>query len=175
MKFKVTKKEMRNGYDKIVGVGYCNLQNLLNYEKEIAYSTRSEGWACDYYDVKGVLISTGYAPLNSKNVKCDYDIMKKYDDQAMEVRHMNISYEERKEKVTALLHSFIEEITAQEGKGMKINPVKSSSYKEVLPQYIVDYIQKYAQDINDTVNPKTENNSIIKNKLKNCDKTQLKQ
>ena len=66
-KIKATKKAMKESYNTIITIGYCNAQYLLQYENEIAYSARSEGWACDYYDINNVLISTGYAPLESKN------------------------------------------------------------------------------------------------------------
>jgi hypothetical protein len=110
MKFKTTKKAMKKSYDAIIGIGYCNAQYLLQYENEIAYSTRAEGWACDYYEVKNVLISTGYAPLESKNAKCNYDTVKKYEDLARENVLSNISYEEKKEKNKILLNQFINEV-----------------------------------------------------------------
>ena len=78
MKFKTTKKEMKENYDQILGIGYCNAQHLLKFENPIAYSTRSEGWACDYYDIDGILISTGYAPMDSRNVKKDYNTIISY-------------------------------------------------------------------------------------------------
>lgn len=57
---------------------------------------------------------------------------------------------------------------------MTINKVKSSSYNSVTPRWIVDYIQRYAADINATVNPDKPDNSAMKTRLSNCDKTQLK-
>ena len=59
MKLRATKKEMREGYDKVLRIGYCNAQNLLWGEEPFAYSTGRYGWCCDYYDIGGVLISTG--------------------------------------------------------------------------------------------------------------------
>ena len=47
-----------------------------------AYSSRAEGWACDYYTIDNVLISTGYAPLEAKNTRKDYEVYKKYNDLA---------------------------------------------------------------------------------------------
>ena len=111
MKFKTTKKEMKNQYNKIVKIGYCNAQYLLQYVQPIAYNTRAEGWACDYYDINGVLISTGYAPIESKNTKSSYDIVTKYENQAREVVNSNIGYDKKVEKVNALLNDYIEEVT----------------------------------------------------------------
>ena len=110
-KSKTTKIAIKSRYDKIVKIGYCNAQNLLKYEESIAYSTRAEGWACDYYDINGVLISTGYAPIEGRNTHSSYDIVKKYDDQAREIAcNYSLNYEQQKTQVTALLQDFIKEI-----------------------------------------------------------------
>ena len=112
MKFKVTKKEIRNNYDRIISIGYCNAQWLLKYEEPIAYSTRSEGWACDYYDVDGVLISTGYAPLTARNTHSNYDIVRRYNEQAEKIAcNCSLSHEERKTQINALLKKYIKEVT----------------------------------------------------------------
>ncbi len=112
MKFEVSKKEMRNNYDRIISIGYCNAQWLLKYEEPIAYSTRVEGWACDYYDIDGVLISTGYAPLTAKNTHSNYDIVHRYNEQAEKIAcDCTLSYEEQKAQVNALLKDYVKEVT----------------------------------------------------------------
>ena len=109
MKFKVTKKEMREGYDKIISIGYCKAQNLLRYQDPIAYSVGINGWACDYYDVGGVLISTGYAPIGESP---DYDTLRKYEAQAAKINSdYSLNYEERRMRVNDLLSEFIAEVT----------------------------------------------------------------
>jgi hypothetical protein len=100
MKFKTTKKAIRNGYYRIISVGYCNLQSLLNYEYPTAYSTRIEGWACDYYDIDGVCICTGYSPIGSQNTWADYELCREYENKAKEVN--------TREEKTMLLKEFIE-------------------------------------------------------------------
>lgn len=111
MKFKATKKEMKENYSQIAKIGYCNAQFLLKFEEPKAYSTRAEGWACDYYDIEGVLISTGYAPLESRNTDCTYDSVRIYDEQAEKIIcDYSLKYEDQKAKVTELLHEFITEI-----------------------------------------------------------------
>jgi len=82
MKFKATRKEMKEGFYKIISVGYCDLQNLLSYENPIAYSTRVEGWACDYYDINGVCICEGYSPIAEQHMKSDYNVIKEFDNKA---------------------------------------------------------------------------------------------
>ena len=112
MKFQVSKKEMRNNYDRIISIGYCDAQWLLKYEEPIAYSTRLEGWACDYYDIDGVLISTGYAPLSSKNTHSNYDIVHRYNEQAKKIAcNYSLNYEERKAQVNALLKEYVKEVS----------------------------------------------------------------
>jgi len=109
-KFKTTKKEMKNRYDQIVGIS--DAQYLLKYEEPIAYSTRVEGWACDYYDIDGILISVGYAPLDSRKTKCNYSLVHGYDEQARDIiNDYDKSSEQQREEVTRLLKQFVEEIT----------------------------------------------------------------
>jgi hypothetical protein len=109
MKIKVTKKAMKESYDTILSIGYCNAQNLLKYENEIAYSTRSEGWACDYYDINNVCISTGYAPIGQS---VDYNTLKKYDAEAEKIAYdNNITWQDQKEQIHNLLVEFVNEVT----------------------------------------------------------------
>ena len=106
MKFKTTKKAMRENYDTILKIGYCNIQNLLQYENPIAYSTRAEGWACDYYEVGNVLISTGYAPIGES---VPYDLQMEYNKKAGNLYHKN--YETKKRLLKELLIQFVDEAT----------------------------------------------------------------
>ena len=109
MKFKVTRKEMKENYNAIIGIGYCKAQNLLKYQDPIAYSVGVYGWACDYYDVGGVLISTGYAPIGESP---NYDVIRKYDLQAEKIGNdYSLNCEERRRRVNGLLNEFIAEVT----------------------------------------------------------------
>lgn len=110
-KYRTTKKAMNEDYTHIIGTGYCNLQFLLYFEEPFAYSTRAEGWACDYYDVDGVLICTGYAPLKSKRVKSCYELEHEYDEIAKEIYNdSSLSWEEKENRINKLLHEFIERV-----------------------------------------------------------------
>ena len=110
MKFKTTKKEMNSNFNTIISIGYCNAQYLLKYQQPIAYSTRAEGWACDYYEVDNVLISTGYAPITPKNSKINYDMLKKYDDRACEIAcDWSLDYQEKCKRIEPILKEFIKE------------------------------------------------------------------
>ena len=108
MKFKATKKQMREEYSKIINIGYCSAQHLLWYKNPIAYSAGCYGWACDYYDIDGILISTGYAPIGKSP---DYEIMRKYNNQAEKIiSNYNLSYEKQKKQVNKLLNEFLKEV-----------------------------------------------------------------
>lgn len=111
MKFKTTKKAINANYSTIICVGYCSLQHLLWSTDPAAYTVRAEGWGADIYTFGGVAIVTGYAPFG--NIRPKYEITKKYDDEAATFcSDYTISYEERKEKLYALIKQFIAEVTA---------------------------------------------------------------
>ena len=111
---KLTRKEISNKY-RVISVGYCQLQNLLQYSKRLGYTTsQAYGWRSDNYlftndlDCSTVVISTGYNPVNG--VKVDRVITNKYDDLAREVTLSPLPYEERKNKLDQLIQEFINEV-----------------------------------------------------------------
>lgn len=109
MKFKTTRKNMKENYSTIIKIGYCNIAYLLQYETPIAYSTRVEGWGCDYYDIDGVLISTGYAPTG--NIVPSYDTCHKYNVKAESiVLSHGMNRDDKKDIVKAYLKEFIKEV-----------------------------------------------------------------
>lgn len=116
MKFRTTKKEIKSNYNRIIRIGYCDAEYLLNYHSPIAYSAGVYGWACDYYDIDGILISTGYAPLDNKNTKSNYENTRKYNEAARTIIHGNSKTDDMRSQVDDLLHQFISEATGkQEG------------------------------------------------------------
>lgn len=106
MKLKATKKEMRNGYNQIISIGYCDAQRLLRWSNPIAYSAGNCGWCCDYHVVDGVLISEGYSPLNAKNTIDDYDLVREYEKKAHDIN--------TQEEHDALLSEFVAKVTQKE-------------------------------------------------------------
>jgi hypothetical protein len=114
IKLRATKREMREGYNKIISVGYCDLQTLLKYESPFAYSYRTEGWSCDYYDIDNVLISTGYAPLSNKNVTCSYDTIRKYEALARKTEEDYLPWYEAKKRMRSLVEKFVSECSGAE-------------------------------------------------------------
>ena len=98
MKYKTTKKAIREMGDPVYCVGYANLQNLFRFVDPFAYSTRAEGWACDYYSVGNVIISTGYSPIGRKT---DYKLCREYD-----------KWEQQRDQLENLIEEFVEKLTA---------------------------------------------------------------
>ena len=107
-KIKTTKAEMKKNY-RILSLGYCDMQYLLNYQNAVAYSSGAYGWVCDYYYINEVVISTGYRPINNKNMIEDYEMIRKYEKEASSLNHM-MNWEERKEAVNELLFELIENL-----------------------------------------------------------------
>ena len=111
MKSKFTRKEIKENYNIILEVGYCNLQNLLKYKEPFGYSTRAEGWACDYYELNnGVCVSTGYAPIG-KGKQVSKEVFKKYDDKA---RKLLDRYNYPIGRINTLINKFVNEILEED-------------------------------------------------------------
>lgn len=110
IKLKTTKKKMREGYYYILSAGYCSMQSLLNEQRPFAYSSRAEGWACDYYEIDEVLISTGYAPLSNKRMIEDYSVIKEYENKALKIDELFLPLDERKAKKEALLKELVSKL-----------------------------------------------------------------
>ena len=109
MKDRVTQKEIKANFDKIISVPYCSLQNLLYCESPVAFTARREGWAADIYDMgDGVAIVTGYAPFG--NIRPAYELLKRYEKQAESIRNNSpLSWTVHREKLRQLAKEFIQE------------------------------------------------------------------
>ena len=91
-------------------IGYCNAQFLLRGFNPVAYSARREGWACDYYDINGVYISTGYAPIGKA---VDYEMLREYENKARSIWcDYSRNYEDQAAAVEGLLYEMIEKAKA---------------------------------------------------------------
>lgn len=108
MKYRTTQKAIKAGFNKVIKVGYCDLQSLLNCETEKAYTAGVYGWNADIYDFGNVAICTGYRPFG--NVSTDYNTTSKYEKLAEEIIRNIYSWEERKNALRALIENFIEEV-----------------------------------------------------------------
>lgn len=106
MKFKTSAKAIRNGYSKIISIGYCGAQALLHYQNPIAYTSGTYGWNFDLYEVDGIAICTGYRGMPGKSP--NHALLMEYERLADKIGcDYTVPYEERKEQVNALLHEFI--------------------------------------------------------------------
>ena len=114
MKFKTTEREVMKGFDKVISIGYCNAQYLLNYESPIAYTCGSEGWRSDVYNMgKGIAIVTGYAPFG--NIKPDYDIIRAFDIEAERLVHERaLQHEDMKKALRELQKRFLKDVCGNE-------------------------------------------------------------
>lgn len=117
MKYRTTQKAVKAGYNNLIVVPYCDLQNLLDYREATAYTAGVYGWNADIYDINGyTAIVTGYRPFG--NIRAGYEICRRYDQQAREIvneyRHPNETYEgmiQRKQTALQdLLDQFIKEV-----------------------------------------------------------------
>lgn len=108
MKFKTTKKEVKEGYRNIIKIGYCDLQYLLYYRNPIAYTSGTYGWNADIYEIgRGSAICTGYRPFG--DIKADYELIREYDDKARALIALSteIDFAEIKGALEKLLDEFI--------------------------------------------------------------------
>ena len=106
MKFKTTRKAVMANYVKIIKVGYCELQYLLNYESPIAYTSGVYGWSADIYDFGGVAICMGYNPFG--NICPNWELLKKYEEEAKEIILSNS--DDKRTQLDNLLEKFIDEV-----------------------------------------------------------------
>jgi hypothetical protein len=105
MKLKTTKNQIKNSFVNVLSLGYCELQYLTYYKNPFAYSSGINGWACDYYNIDNVCLSTGYNPIGT-NV--DYKLVRKYELKAQKiVLDYNIDYKLREKRVNKLLIDFV--------------------------------------------------------------------
>lgn len=104
MKFRTTRKAVKENFYKVISVGYCALQNLLTYETPIAYTCGVYGWNADIYAFGNVAIVTGYRPFGDD---VDYKLCKEYEKRAESLRDLGRPYAERKAEAEALVKEFI--------------------------------------------------------------------
>ena len=105
MKFKTTRKEMLQRFNKVIKVPYCKGQYLTQFLDPIAYTSGIYGWGADIYDLgHGVALCTGYKPFGES---IDSKFLADLEEKARIISYSSLSYEEKIEQVTKLL----EEVT----------------------------------------------------------------
>ena len=112
MKYKTTMKAVMAGYQFVISVGYCDLQNLLRFQNPIAYTCGTYGWNADIYDFGNVAICTGYRPFGNVS-SSTIGLNHLYDAMAMRIiafTNKDDSYEAKKEKVNKILETYIKTV-----------------------------------------------------------------
>lgn len=105
----MTRNEINRVFSKSISIGYCAAQALLRYQDRIGYNSGVYGWNYDVYAVDGVAICTGYRSMPGGRV--DYELLKKYEKKAEKISYDRVlTYDQKRKKVNALLHKFIEEV-----------------------------------------------------------------
>lgn len=107
MSVKVTRKQIKENFNKIIKVGYCELQELLKFKTAEYYTAGAYGWNADIFKINNnTAICTGYRAFG--NIEANHDIMKKYNNLAFEISNIkDLSYNDKKEKIEELLNEFI--------------------------------------------------------------------
>lgn len=106
MKIRVTKTEMKKRWGRLlVFVPDGSMQCFKAVIDPFAYSTRAEGWACDYYDCGSFCISEGYDPAGKRIM--NYEDFTPYREAHNKIkRNYDISVEEQNKRIAALFEDF---------------------------------------------------------------------
>ena len=101
MKFKSTKKEITERFNKVIKVPYCKVQNLTRFLDPVAYTSGIYGWSADIYDLGyGVALCTGYKPFGES---IDSKFLAELDEKARVISYSSLPYEDRRAQVAKLL------------------------------------------------------------------------
>ena len=110
MKYKTTAKAIRNGYSKIISIGYCDAYYLLKGLDEVAYTCGIYGWNFDVYEFKDIAICTGYRGM-PKGISYDYNRLHFFNKKAEDVwEDYKKPYEQRMTIIAELRRDFFGEI-----------------------------------------------------------------
>jgi len=108
MKLQTTKKQIRQNFNTVLSIGYCDAQYLLNHKAPFAYSAGVYGWSCDYYQVGNVCISTGYSPIGTH---VDYSLLRELESKAcLIVNDYNLPDSDKEQQLNELLQQLINSI-----------------------------------------------------------------
>lgn len=106
MKLKTTKKQIRENFNTILSIGYCDAQYLLSSKTPFAYSSGLYGWSCDYYQIGNICICTGYSPIGTP---VDYALLNELERKAKQIKKgYNLSSSDREKQLDELLKQLID-------------------------------------------------------------------
>ena len=119
MKLQTTKSNVRNNFVTILTAGYCELSYLLKYCNAFAYSAGAYGWNCEFYQpsskFSGVCIATGYNTDRMGGKRVSYELVKEYEQKAIEVMN-DYAQTNKREALNTLIDEFIEKALAEKTK-----------------------------------------------------------
>ena len=101
MKFKTTRKAIVAGSSRLVSAGYCDLQTLLRYHSQIAYTSGTYGWNFDVYELHGLTICTGYRGMPGRTA----NNVRKYEQAARDALE-RLDWREAEAEIEQLLAEF---------------------------------------------------------------------
>ena len=108
MKFKTTRKSVKESGGTILKVRCCGLQSLLRFKDPIAYTSGVYGWNADIYDIDGVIIVTGYRPFGNYS---NYDHVAEDEKKARKIEEdYKLDWETRRNDVNKLLDEFVNKV-----------------------------------------------------------------
>lgn len=88
MLLKVTDKDLKEE-PFVFTAGYCELQELLQYEDKIAYARGLNGWRYDLYKIQNVYITTGYSRPRGCKMRIPPELKEEYKTKLREARQGN--------------------------------------------------------------------------------------
>ena len=111
MKKHITQRDTKNSNYIVLGVGYCDLQNVLKYLSPIAYNAGRDGWNYDWYYINDKYsIVTGYRGFDRScthkvgNIEGLYQALR---DLETESYNLALSKDESINKLVNLLNVYI--------------------------------------------------------------------
>lgn len=111
MKKHITQRDTKTSNYIVLGIGYCDLQNILKYLSPIAYNAGRDGWNYDLYYINDKYsIVTGYRGFDRSCTHKVGDIKGLYQalrDLETESYNIALSKEESINKLVNLLNDYI--------------------------------------------------------------------
>lgn len=111
---KLTKEWVKENFDSILQIGYCQLDNVLKNVNNLHFQGHTEGvygWNADiysfYHNGERIAIVTGSRPFGKK---CNYEIVKKYNNIGRLIFPYIDNIEERQRVAGLIVSDFIDEI-----------------------------------------------------------------
>ena len=101
MKFKTTRKDILQRFNKVISVPYCKAQYLTKHSNPIASTSGIYGLNADIYDLGfGVALCTGYKPFGES---IDLKFLAELEEKARLIDYSSLPYEDKRAQITKLL------------------------------------------------------------------------